>query len=135
MARRHSRSALARLGFEPAEPGWFDSDGSKALFSRYRARPHDVPLVVFTATESLERFGSAALGWDKVHDGDVETVILSGDHFTIVSGPSVEKLAPRTVGPYERGERDAQAGRTDERRATTSPSPLPARARPGPGAR
>ena len=62
-------------------------------FSRYRARPHDVPLVVFTATESLERFGSAALGWDKVHDGDVETVILSGDHFTIMSGPSVEKLA------------------------------------------
>ncbi|HEY5172610.1 MAG TPA: amino acid adenylation domain-containing protein [Acidimicrobiia bacterium] len=93
MARRHSRSALARLGFEPGEPGWFDSDGSKALFSKYRARPHDVPLVVFTATESLERFGSAALGWDKVHAGEVETVILSGDHFTIVSGPSVEKLA------------------------------------------
>ena len=93
MARRHSRSALSRIGFEPAEPGWFDSDGSKALFSRYHARPHDVPLVVFTATESLERFGSVALGWEKVHDGDVETVILSGDHFTIVSGPSVEKLA------------------------------------------
>jgi amino acid adenylation domain-containing protein len=93
MARRHSRSALSRIGFDPGEPGWFDSDGSKALFSRYHARPHDVPLVVFTATESLERFGSAALGWEKVHDGDVETVILSGDHFTIVSGPSVEKLA------------------------------------------
>ena len=65
MVARHSRSALSRLGVvQPGDPGWFDSDGSKALGARYRPQPHDAPLVVFAATESSERFGSAALGWE-----------------------------------------------------------------------
>ena len=117
MTVRHSRSALSRLGMVPpsTEPGWFDSDGSKALFSKYQARPHDVPLVVFTASESGVRFGSSALGWDNLHGGTVETQSFDGDHFTIMSGPSVEELA-----------RAIEAGISAARAATEIESSRPA---------
>jgi hypothetical protein len=104
MVARHGRSALSRLGVaKPGDPGWFDSDGSKALGARYRPQPHDAPLVVFAATESFERYGSAALGWESMHDGEVETVLLSGDHFTIVRGPAAGELARALSDRIERG--------------------------------
>jgi thioesterase domain-containing protein len=120
MVARHSRSALSRLGvMAPGEPGWFDSDGSKALGLRYRPQGHDAPLVVFAASESLERFGGTALGWEEVHEGDVEVVKLSGDHFTIVSGPEVGELA-RALSDRVSPSAAGTSGRESETSVTTA---------------
>jgi thioesterase domain-containing protein len=82
----HLLSPLA-LGYD------FDSQGAALLGSRYAPRGHEVPVDLFTSAETVSLTGSASLGWESVHQGLLRIHPSSGDHFSLLTEPSLRALA------------------------------------------
>jgi thioesterase domain-containing protein/acyl carrier protein len=86
LVRVHLLSPLA-LGYD------FDSRGAALLGSRYAPRGHEVPVDLFTSAETVSLTGSASLGWDSVHRGPLRIHPSAGDHFSLLTEPSLRALA------------------------------------------
>jgi amino acid adenylation domain-containing protein len=97
VGRRRAHGALARVGLSAPpspNPNWSAYlERARLLGGRYRTDGLDCPLVVFFTEASRARYGTASLGWDKVHPGPIEAVGVSGDHVTLWKEPNVGELA------------------------------------------
>jgi amino acid adenylation domain-containing protein len=86
LVRVHLLSPLA-LGYD------FDSRGAALLGSRYAPQGHAVPVDLFTSAETVSLTGSPSLGWDSVHQGLLRIHPSAGDHFSLLTEPSLRALA------------------------------------------
>lgn len=64
-----------------------------AATKSYGATPLDVPAIFFKAQERPVRDPLKVWTWDRLFAGDLTTVVLSGDHWTIFNEPAVQVLA------------------------------------------
>jgi thioesterase domain-containing protein len=95
MAWRAARAPLVRLQLlSPMALGYdFDSRGAALLAARYAPRGHEVSVDLFTSAEGVSLTGSASLGWDGVHRGPIRVHPSPGDHFSLLTEPSLRALA------------------------------------------
>jgi amino acid adenylation domain-containing protein len=102
-----ARRVAGRPAPPPAGGGEFDADGAVDLLSRYRTRPCDAPLTLFSSGWQRRWSRDAALGWRGVHAGPLDVHVVPGDHRTMLLRPQVNDLAVR----FARRLREAAPGR------------------------
>jgi len=94
------RAVFRRLGRKP--PAAISSDALvlAAAWHGYEAQDHDVPLVLFNASERPAEFRlDRTLGWKACISRPFEVHLVPGDHYSLLHPPHVQALADRMM-PY-----------------------------------
>jgi thioesterase domain-containing protein len=71
-------------------------------YRKYRPTPSTFPVLLLRTAESQASAGEASLGWGPVLNGDFESVLVPGEHFTMFEETHLTTLVPRLAAALER---------------------------------
>ncbi|HEX5068491.1 MAG TPA: alpha/beta fold hydrolase [Myxococcota bacterium] len=91
-----------KRGLDPSD-GMFVTDTGERItllqrtiwvsYRKYRPGPCDFPLVVLRTAKTHAQCGDASLGWGAFAQGDFQSVLVPGKHFTMWNEPHVQVVA------------------------------------------